>query len=244
MKQFDLPLAYFLWFNVSIFVIMIFFSMPKASFASPLLTHHVPVVRNADIINFNCKISECGDGNQELHFSTSLRSPIQLNDNYSEEMTHRSDARPPLRTSLVRSDISSEGYFDFTQRILGGKAVFIVPATLVLVVAEATEDSEIALELTRADRRSVQVRLKLLGFDTQGTDGIFGPKSRAALSDWQAAQALPVSGFLNQEQYNKLLAESEELYLEWRRAQPKLRRVKVCKRGAFGSLVDCRFEYR
>lgn len=48
--------------------------------------------------------------------------------------------------------------------------------------------------LRMGDRQEIQQRLTAAGFDTQGADGVFGPNSQAALSVWQNAQRLPVTG--------------------------------------------------
>ena len=49
-------------------------------------------------------------------------------------------------------------------------------------LAEITEDG---LNLTRNERRAIQRNLTLLEFDTRGIDGIFGPRSRGAIRNWQ-----------------------------------------------------------
>ena len=59
--------------------------------------------------------------------------------------------------------------------------------------AEATET---ALNLTTADRRRVQLALTAQGFDTRGTDGAFGPRSREMIAAWQQAQKHPATGYL------------------------------------------------
>lgn len=48
--------------------------------------------------------------------------------------------------------------------------------------------------LTKADRKELQERLTALGFDTDGVDGVIGPNSRAAISDYQRSQGLPTTG--------------------------------------------------
>jgi membrane-bound lytic murein transglycosylase B len=48
--------------------------------------------------------------------------------------------------------------------------------------------------LTKADRQEMQRRLTAAGFDTQGTDGVIGNNTRAAISAYQAAAGLPVTG--------------------------------------------------
>jgi len=48
--------------------------------------------------------------------------------------------------------------------------------------------------LTKADRQEIQRRLTAAGFDTQGADGVIGPNTRGAISAFQAARGLPVTG--------------------------------------------------
>jgi membrane-bound lytic murein transglycosylase B len=48
--------------------------------------------------------------------------------------------------------------------------------------------------MTKADRMALQQRLTTLGFDTEGVDGVIGPKSRRAISGFQSSRGLPVTG--------------------------------------------------
>ena len=75
--------------------------------------------------------------------------------------------------------------------------------------------TETALELGKSDRIEVQRRLTLLGYSTRGVDGIFGPGTRAGLSQWQIKNGLPVSGYLSSDQLDLLNVTSEALYQEW-----------------------------
>ncbi|PWR02697.1 lytic murein transglycosylase [Meridianimarinicoccus roseus] len=47
---------------------------------------------------------------------------------------------------------------------------------------------------TIEDRRALQRRLTAAGYDTGGTDGVIGPNTRAAISSYQQAAGLPVTG--------------------------------------------------
>ncbi len=51
-----------------------------------------------------------------------------------------------------------------------------------------------ATGMTKADRQALQRKLTALGFDTQGTDGVIGPNTRAAISRWQEVNGFPVTG--------------------------------------------------
>ena len=57
--------------------------------------------------------------------------------------------------------------------------------------------AEAALRLDRAARRRIQERLQAAGFDAGAADGLFGPRTRAAIRQWQAARAAPATGYLN-----------------------------------------------
>ena len=47
-----------------------------------------------------------------------------------------------------------------------------------------------------------------LGFDTHGADGVFGPRSREMITDWQRARNQPATGFLIAAQQQALLSEA------------------------------------
>jgi hypothetical protein len=48
--------------------------------------------------------------------------------------------------------------------------------------------------LTMADRQELQRRLTAAGFDTEGTDGVIGAKTKLAISGYQARSGLAVTG--------------------------------------------------
>lgn len=75
--------------------------------------------------------------------------------------------------------------------------------------------TETALELDRADRIEVQRRLNLLGYSTRGVDGVFGPGTRAGISQWQVKNGMPISGYLSSGQVDILNVTSEALYQDW-----------------------------
>ena len=51
-----------------------------------------------------------------------------------------------------------------------------------------------AAGMSMADRQELQRRLTAAGFDTEGSDGVIGGKTRAAIEGYQAARGLPVTG--------------------------------------------------
>ena len=48
--------------------------------------------------------------------------------------------------------------------------------------------------MTMNDRQALQRALTQAGFDTGGTDGVIGTKTKAAISAYQASAGLPVTG--------------------------------------------------
>ncbi|HHW56183.1 MAG TPA: LysM peptidoglycan-binding domain-containing protein [Clostridia bacterium] len=52
---------------------------------------------------------------------------------------------------------------------------------------------------------NLQARLKSLGFDPGPIDGVFGPKTEAAVKAYQQSRGLPVSGIVNDITWNALL---------------------------------------
>jgi hypothetical protein len=73
---------------------------------------------------------------------------------------------------------------------------------------KAAEAAETALRLASADRERLQVALTSLGFDTRGSDGLFGLRSREMIAAWQKKTAVPATGFLTGAQQQALLKEA------------------------------------
>jgi peptidoglycan hydrolase-like protein with peptidoglycan-binding domain len=69
--------------------------------------------------------------------------------------------------------------------------------------------AEDALALSRDQRREIQRRLSLLGFDTKGIDGVFGSGSRSAISAWQTGEGLGATGYLTREQIAELARQAD-----------------------------------
>lgn len=72
------------------------------------------------------------------------------------------------------------------------------------VTSAADEAAERALGLSVSERREVQLRLTLLGHDTQSTAGTFDRRTRQALRAWQRSQGSTESGYLNSDQLRAL----------------------------------------
>ena len=88
------------------------------------------------------------------------------------------------------------------------------PAQPRVAGSELTED---ALALERVGRIDVQRRLALAGFDPNGFDGTFGPRTRGAIADFQTAWGFPATGYLEAGVYADLNQRTEDAYLALRR---------------------------
>ena len=56
---------------------------------------------------------------------------------------------------------------------------------------------EEGLGLGRVARRQIQLGLRAAGFDPGGADGLFGPRTRAAIRSWQSARGTRTTGYLD-----------------------------------------------
>ena len=73
------------------------------------------------------------------------------------------------------------------------------------------ESAEAALGLSREDRRRIQLALSAAGFESGPPDGLLGPRTRAAISDWQEAQGMEPTGYLEADGLAALFAPVSEL---------------------------------
>ena len=78
-------------------------------------------------------------------------------------------------------------------------------ATMVTAAQDASA-VEAALGIDRPTRRVIQEGLANEGFDPGAPDGLFGPRTRAAIRAWQAARDEPRTGYLDGDQVAALLA--------------------------------------
>lgn len=74
----------------------------------------------------------------------------------------------------------------------------------------AAEEAERALRLSRDDRRALQRNLTLIGYDTRGIDGIFGRGTRTAISNWQGANGIDVTGYFTRASIRVLSRQAQD----------------------------------
>ena len=73
-------------------------------------------------------------------------------------------------------------------------------------VGQRAVENEKALELSRDERRKIQTGLNVRSFDVGDPDGIFGMRTRAGISRFQASRNETENGYLTAEQAKSLLA--------------------------------------
>jgi peptidoglycan hydrolase-like protein with peptidoglycan-binding domain len=74
---------------------------------------------------------------------------------------------------------------------------------------KSVENAEAALKLADIDRKRIQAALTAKGFDTLGTDGSFGPRTRQMIGNWQRSRNEPSTGFLTATQAALLSQEGQ-----------------------------------
>ena len=103
----------------------------------------------------------------------------------------------------------------------------LVLTALPLVALDATDAAaeEAAPQdapMSREQRIQVQQGLAALGFDPGPADGLFGPKTRAAIWDWQNAKGLEATGFLTREEAEALGAMGQAAESHYENSDPEV----------------------
>jgi serine/threonine protein kinase len=102
------------------------------------------------------------------------------------------------------------------------------------------EAGETGLKLSQADRTRLQIALTSQGFDTRGSDGAFGPRSREMIAAWQKARNLPATGFVNaaqQQQLQREAAAALQKYDEEKKAEEEAKAKLAVFDGAYAGLA-------
>ncbi len=100
-----------------------------------------------------------------------------------------------------------EAYRDYLRRYPRGTHAEAAETEIAAMLAEPNRDARLAEEkigLSRDQRREIQRDLNLLDFNPRGIDGIFGPGTRGAITNWQQQNGFPQTSFLTLEQITRL----------------------------------------
>ncbi len=79
-----------------------------------------------------------------------------------------------------------------------------------LPMESVAEARQMEYQLTRDERMEIQIALQWFGFYRSGIDAQFGPGTRGAISEWQAANGFEPSGFLTTRGRATLMRDYEE----------------------------------
>jgi len=87
---------------------------------------------------------------------------------------------------------------------------------------EEGEAAERSLRLEQPERQRLQVALTSLGFDTRGSDGVLGPRSREMIAGWQKRTGAPATGFVTAAQRDQLFRSAAPAVARWEEEQKKI----------------------
>lgn len=117
-------------------------------------------------------------------------------------------ARADLRAFATAQEQDTEAaYLAYLDAFPNGQNAQAARAALERL-RNAPERVEERLLLTRDERRAIQRDLTVLGHDTRGIDGLFGPATRRAITLWQGQSGAEQTGYLTRDQIFTLAAES------------------------------------
>jgi serine/threonine protein kinase len=114
-----------------------------------------------------------------------------------------------LLTSAAVLVMLATGYYFMAPPLQpSSEAAAMAPAPAPADPQQAARAGEDALQLVAADRQRIQLALTALGFDTRGSDGAFGQRSREMIAAWQKTKGDPPTGYLTAAQMSALLREA------------------------------------
>ncbi|WP_282023927.1 peptidoglycan-binding domain-containing protein [Limimaricola cinnabarinus] len=106
---------------------------------------------------------------------------------------------------------SIAAYRDYLSRYPEGAHAGEAESAIAAIIAEPDRNARLAEEaigLSREQRRDLQRNLSLLDFNTRGIDGIFGPGTRNAITNWQQQNGFAQTSYLTPEQIGRIDAQA------------------------------------
>lgn len=158
---------------------------------------------------------------RNLPSGVALRGYLPIDRPLGREVVNRVDDSDRAYWSAVRDLGTVDAYRSYLNRFPNG--LFAAEARRLIAAAQddprrRAEAEEQALGLSRNDRISIQRDLTLLGFGTGGVDGVFGPRTRAAIRNFQANRQYAQSGYLTAPQVAQIHREAAQRRSELERA--------------------------
>lgn len=112
----------------------------------------------------------------------------------------------------AEADDDVDGYRAYIRAFPDGRFVDLAEERISAILDEPNRDARLAeeaLSLSAGERRTVQRNLNVLDYNTRGIDGIFGPGTRQAVTNWQQSNGYPQTSYLTRGQINRLDAQAE-----------------------------------
>ncbi|SEW40680.1 Putative peptidoglycan binding domain-containing protein [Cognatiyoonia koreensis] len=106
---------------------------------------------------------------------------------------------------------TAEAYLDYLSKYPAGQYVDEAQERISAINREPNRQDRLAeesLALTRNQRRDIQRDLTVLNYNTRGIDGIFGPGTRQAITNWQQQTGFAQTSYLTADQINQLDAQA------------------------------------
>ncbi len=103
--------------------------------------------------------------------------------------------------------------------------------------AEA-ETAEKTLRLDQPARERLQLALTSLGFDTRGSDGIFGPRTREMVSAWQKTRKDPPTGFLTAAQQQAITRDAGAALMKYDEQKKAEEEAKIRSQAVAASTTN------
>ena len=137
-------------------------------------------------------------------FPNSVFAPMAQNAISRIEKEERTAQETEQVASLDTSELAQASRFAQMPLALG-----VTPQVQIAPSGQATEN---ALAMNKTQRRAVQLRLNLAGFNVGSPDGSFGRKTRTGISSWQTANQFAATGYLNNVQHQLLTASTHSAF--------------------------------
>ena len=131
---------------------------------------------------------------------------------------------------------TAQAYLDYLSRYPQGQYAAEASARLAAIQSEpnrADRLAEEAINLSREARRGIQRALTVLEFDTRGIDGIFGPGTRRAITNWQQENGYAQTSYLTLDQINRLDAQAARRTAELEAAAERQRALEEQRDRAY-----------
>ncbi len=142
-----------------------------------------------------------------------MPGPVEIEDAPAPTGPSEADLNAEARMWDRTTDTDTvEAYRAYIRAYPQGRFVDVAEETISAILSEPNRSARLAeeaLRLSATQRRAVQADLTLLGYNTRGVDGIFGPGTRSAITNWQQTNGYPQSGYVTQDQVNRINAQAE-----------------------------------